>query len=172
MCSFVTRHNQAWWLLHLRDGLRPATQTADETVSFPSETVSEELILCARRPHQGLDLTAVCHRNRLQRAYAHLRWPLACCRSVLFMAESRFQLYRADGRQCMTSWRVVCWCQRCEQSAPWWEWGYGMVRDKLRTKITIAFYRWQFECTEIPWRDPEAHYRAIHLPPSPHVSAW
>ncbi|CDQ97158.1 unnamed protein product [Oncorhynchus mykiss] len=49
--------------------------------------------------HQGLDLTAVQHRNRLQWANAHLRWPLARWRSVLFTDESRFQLYRADGRQ-------------------------------------------------------------------------
>ena len=47
-----------------------------------------------------------------------------------------------------------------------------MGRHKLRTMNIIAFYRWQFECTEIPWRDPEAHCRAIHLPPSPHISAW
>jgi hypothetical protein len=44
-----------------------------------------------------------------------------------------------------------------EQSAPWWQWGYGMGRHKLQTTNTIAFYLWQFECTEIQWRDPEAH---------------
>ena len=27
--------------------------------------------------------------------------------------------------------------------------GYGMSRHKLRTTNTIAFYQWQFECTEI-----------------------
>jgi hypothetical protein len=43
--------------------------------------------------------------------------------------------------------RTVCWCQRCEQSVPWWRWGYGMGRYKLRTTNTIAFYRGQFECT-------------------------
>ena len=53
----------------------------------------------------------------------------------------------------------------------WW-WGYGMVRHKRRTTKTIAFYRWQFECTEIQWWDPEAHCPAIHPPPSPHVSSW
>jgi hypothetical protein len=39
------------------------------------------------------------------------------------------------------------------------------------TMTTIVFYQWKFECTEIPWRDPEAHYHAIHQLPSPHVSA-
>ena len=34
---------------------------------------------------------------------------------------------------------VLCMC-----------WGYGMGRCKLWTTGTIAFYRWQFECTKIP----------------------
>ena len=59
-----------------------------------------------------------------------------------------------------------CWCQRCEQSAPWWRCGYGMDRHKLWTTNSIAFYRWQLECTEIPWWDPEAHCLAVHLPSS------
>jgi hypothetical protein len=33
--------------------------------------------------------------------------------------------------------RAVCWCQRCEQSAPWWWWDYGMGRHN--TTNTIAF---------------------------------
>ncbi len=36
-------------------------------------------------------------------------------------------------------------------------WGYGMRRRMLWTTNTGAFYWWHFECTEIPWRDPEAH---------------
>ncbi len=56
--------------------------------------------------------------------------------------------------------------------APWWWWGYGMCRHKLRTMNTGAFYWWQFECTDISRRDPEAHCHIIHLPPSPHVAAW
>jgi hypothetical protein len=31
----------------------------------------------------------------------------------------------------------------------------------------MVFYWWQFECTEILWRDPEARCHAIHPPPSP-----
>ena len=61
--------------------------------------------LCARGPHQGLDLTAVRRRNRLQWANAHLRWPLARWKSVLFTDESWFQLFREDGRQRL--WRSV-----------------------------------------------------------------
>ncbi len=59
----------------------------------------------ARRPHQGLDLTAVRRHNRLEWANAHIRWRLALWRGVLFTDESRFSLYRADGRQHV--WRHV-----------------------------------------------------------------
>ncbi len=64
-----------------------------------------EAHLHARRPHWGLDLTAVCHRNRLEWENAHIRWHLALWRGVLFTNESRFSLYRADGRQRV--WRRV-----------------------------------------------------------------
>ncbi|ROL51658.1 Transposable element Tc1 transposase [Anabarilius grahami] len=47
----------------------------------------------------------VCRRNRLECANAHIRWHLALWRGVLFTDESRFSLYRADGRQCV--WRCV-----------------------------------------------------------------
>uniref|UniRef100_A0A4W5QAV8 Transposase Tc1-like domain-containing protein n=1 Tax=Hucho hucho TaxID=62062 RepID=A0A4W5QAV8_9TELE len=87
-------------LLHLRDHLRPATQTVDETVGLDNLRISAQTVrnrlreahLHARRPHQGLDLTAVQRRNRLLWANAHLRWPLAHWRSVLFT----LQLYRAE----------------------------------------------------------------------------
>uniref|UniRef100_A0A674B1B8 procollagen-lysine 5-dioxygenase n=1 Tax=Salmo trutta TaxID=8032 RepID=A0A674B1B8_SALTR len=51
-----------------------ATRTADETVGLYNQRISAQTIrnrlreahLCARRPRQGLDLTAVWRRNRLQ----------------------------------------------------------------------------------------------------------
>ena len=73
---------------------------------------------------QGLDLTAVWRRNRLQWANAHLRWPLGRWRSVLFMIDSWFQLYRTDGRHrlwasgllMLTLWTVCpmvgLWCRQ------------------------------------------------------------
>ncbi len=51
-------------------------------------------------------------------------------------------------------------------------WGYGMGRRMLWTMNTGTFYWWHFECTEIPWRDPEAHCCAIHPRPCLHVAAW
>lgn len=94
-------------LLHLRDRLRPATRTADETVGLHNRRITPQTVrnrlreadLRARRPHRGLDLTAVRRQNRLAWANAHVRWPLARWRRVLFTDESRFILYRADGRQ-------------------------------------------------------------------------
>ncbi len=56
-------------------------------------------------PHQGLDLTAVRRRNRLEWANAHIRWRLALWRGVLFTNESWFSVYRADGRPHV--WRRV-----------------------------------------------------------------
>ncbi len=78
------------------------------TREFLHKTVRNHLReahLHARRPHRGLDLTAVRCRNRLEWANAHIRWRLALWRGVLFKDESRFSLYRADGRQRV--WRRV-----------------------------------------------------------------
>ncbi len=98
--------------LHLQDRLRPATQTAAATIGLHNQISAQtvrnrlrEAHLHARCPHRGLDLTAVCRRSRLEWANAHIRWRLALWRGVLFTDESRFSLYRADGRQRV--WRRV-----------------------------------------------------------------
>ncbi|KAL0184743.1 hypothetical protein M9458_020439, partial [Cirrhinus mrigala] len=99
--------------LHLQGHLRPATRTAAATIGLHNQRISAQTVrnrlreahLHARRPHQGLDLTAVRHRNRLEWANAHIRWHLAFWRGVLFTDESRFSLYRADSRQHV--WRRV-----------------------------------------------------------------
>ncbi len=99
--------------LHLQDRLRPATRTAAATIGLHNQRISAQTVrnhlreahLHARRPHRGLDLTAVRRHNRLEWANAHIRWRLALWRGVLFTDESRFSLYRADGRQRV--WRRV-----------------------------------------------------------------
>ncbi len=99
--------------LHLQDRLRPATRTAAATIGLHNQRISAQTVrnrlreahLHARRPHRGLDLTAVRCRNRLEWANDHIRWRLAPLRGVLFTDESRFSLYRADGRQHV--WRRV-----------------------------------------------------------------
>lgn len=100
-------------LEHLRNRVRPATRTADETVGLHNRRISAQTVrnrlreanLRARRPHQGLDLTRARRQTRLNWATVHVRWTLARWRTVLFSDESRFQLYHADGR--LRVWRRV-----------------------------------------------------------------
>ncbi len=97
--------------LHLQDRLRPATRTAAATIGLHNQRTSAQTVrnrlreahLHTRCPHRDLDLTAVCRRNRLEWANAHIRRHLAVWRGVLFTNE--FSLYRADGRQRV--WRRV-----------------------------------------------------------------
>ncbi len=99
--------------LHLQDRLKPATQTAAATIGLHNQIISAQTVrnrlreahLHARRPHRGLDLATVRRRNRLEWANVHIKWRLALWRGVLFADESRFSLYRADGRQRV--WRHV-----------------------------------------------------------------
>ncbi len=86
--------------LHLQDRLRPATRTAAAIIGLHNQRISAQTVrnslreahLHTCRPHQGLDLTAVRRRNWLEWANTHIQW-------CLFTDESRFSLYRADGRQ-------------------------------------------------------------------------
>uniref|UniRef100_A0A8D3ED23 Transposable element Tcb2 transposase n=1 Tax=Scophthalmus maximus TaxID=52904 RepID=A0A8D3ED23_SCOMX len=99
--------------LHLQHRLRPVTRTAAATIGLHNQRSSAQTVrnclrevhLNARHPHRGLDLSAVRRRNRLEWANAHIRWRLALWRGVLFTDESRFSLFRADGRQRV--WRRV-----------------------------------------------------------------
>ncbi len=66
--------------LHLQDRLRPATRTAAATIGLHNQIISAQTVrnrlreahLHARRPHQSLDLTAVCHCIQLEWANAHI----------------------------------------------------------------------------------------------------
>ncbi len=103
---------------HLQDHLRPATRTAAATIGLHNcKAIAKNVCINCQKPSQGsssacwssslggLDLTAVYRRNRLEWANAHIRWCLVLWRGVLFTVESRFSLYRADGRQHV--WRRV-----------------------------------------------------------------
>ena len=99
--------------VHQQDHLRPATWTAAATIGLINQNISAQTVrihlreahLHARRPHRGLDLTAVRCCNRLEWANAHTRCCLACWRGVFFTDESRFSLFRADGRHWFTNVR-------------------------------------------------------------------
>ena len=80
------------WLVHLWDRLRPAIWTSDETVGLHNQIISAQTVrnrlrephLCARHPHQGLDLTAVRRRSRRQLANAHLQYQIKSNQMYLY----------------------------------------------------------------------------------------
>ncbi len=110
--------------LHLQDRLRPATRTADVTIGLHNQRISAQTVrnhlreahLHDRRPHLGLDMTAVSRSKWLEWANAHIRWRLTLWRGVLFTDESRFLLYRAD------SMYGVVWVSGLLMSTLWIEW--------------------------------------------------
>ncbi len=95
--------------LHRQDRLRQTTRAAAATIGLYIQRISSQTVrnrlreahLHACCPHRGLDRTAFHRRNRLEWTNAYIRWRLALWRGVLFTDESRFSLYRADGRQCV-----------------------------------------------------------------------
>ena len=63
-------------------------------------------------------------------------------RAVAREVNVNFSTIRSHNRRPRV-WRLVAeWFTdvNFEQSAPWWRWGYGIGRHKLRTTNTIAFY--------------------------------
>lgn len=93
--------------IHLQDHLRPDTRKAAETIGLHNQRISVETVrnclreahLYAHHPHLGLDRTAVCHRNKLEWASAHIPWRTPQWRGVLFTEQYRLSLFRADGRK-------------------------------------------------------------------------
>ncbi|XDV28191.1 hypothetical protein PO909_031543 [Leuciscus waleckii] len=99
--------------LHIQHLHLQVTRTAAATIGLHNKRISAQTVrnrlreahLHARRPHRGLELTAVHRRNRLEWANVEVFSSLGKCRGVLFTDECRFSLYRADGRQRV--WRRV-----------------------------------------------------------------
>ncbi len=108
--------------LHLQDRLR----TAAATIGLHNQRISAQTVrnrlreahLHVRRPHQGLDLTAVCRRNRLEWANAHIRWCLAPWRGVLSLDESGFH---CTGQMADSVYGVM-WVSGLLMSTLWIEW--------------------------------------------------
>ncbi len=117
--------------LHLQDRLRPATRTAAATIDLHNQRISAQTV-----------------RNRLREAHLHAH------KCSHFMAPGTLErcslhgwipVFTLQGRwQTACGW-VVCWCQCCGLSGPWWWWGYGMGRRMLWTTNIGTFYWWHFE---------------------------
>ena len=96
-------------LVHLRNRLRTATETAREVIGTHGRRMCpkavrnclQEFELCPCRPYVGPNLTPRRRQHRMQwlHAYAPNRFRMADWRRVMFSDESRFSLQRSDRQQ-------------------------------------------------------------------------
>ena len=103
------RQDRTIRLAHLRIRHLTATETALNTVGTHNRQISpktvgsrlREIGLRARRPYVGLPLTQARRLRRMAGLTVHAPrlFPMRQWRRVLFTDESRFTLYRADGRR-------------------------------------------------------------------------
>ena len=103
------RQDRTIRLAHLRNRHLTATETALNIVGTHNRQISpktvgsrlREIGLRARRPYVGLPLTQARRLRRMAWLTAHAPrlFPMRQWRRVLFTDESRFTLYRADGRR-------------------------------------------------------------------------
>ena len=103
------RQDRTIRLAHLRNRHLTATETALNTVGTHNRQISpktvvsrlREIGLRACRPYVGLPLTQARRLRRMAWLTAHAPrlFPMRQWRRVLFTDESRFTLYRADGRR-------------------------------------------------------------------------
>ena len=99
------RQDRTIRLAHLRNRHLTATETALNTVGTHNQQIIgsrlREIGLRARRPYVGLPLTQARRLRRMTWLTAHAPrlFPMRQWRRVLFTDESRFTLYRADGRR-------------------------------------------------------------------------
>ncbi|XP_060069549.1 uncharacterized protein LOC132549619 [Ylistrum balloti] len=107
------RQDQGIRLSHLRNRFQTATETVSHIVGTHGRRVCprtvrnrlREFNLRPRRSYVGPQLTPRRRQRRMQwlRAHAPHRFRLVRWRRVLFTDESRFTLYRSDGRKTLLS---------------------------------------------------------------------
>ena len=105
----TTRQDRRIRLVHLRNRLRTATETAREVIGTHGRRVCprtvrnrlREFDLCPCRPYVGPNLKTRRRQRRMQwlRAHAPNHFRLADWWRVMFSDESRFSLQRSDRRQ-------------------------------------------------------------------------
>ena len=107
--STIERQDRAILLAHLCNWHRTASETANNIIGDHGRHVHADTVrnrlrvhgLRARRPYVGLQLTAPRRARRRAWLAAHSpqNFPMRQWRRVLFTDESRFTLYRSDGRR-------------------------------------------------------------------------
>ena len=122
------RQDRTICLAHLRNHLT-ATETALNTVGTYNRQISlktvgsrlREIGLRARHPYVGLPLTQACRLRCMAWLTAHAPrlFPMRQWRRVLFMDESRFTLYSADGRCRVYRRRGECFADACVVERVW-----------------------------------------------------
>ena len=98
------RQERAIRLAHLRNRHLTATETAVNTVGSHYRRINPKTVrnrLRARRPNVGLPLNRACRARRMAwvTSQAPRCFPMRQWRHVFFTDESRFTLFRADGRR-------------------------------------------------------------------------
>ena len=132
------RQERTICLAHLRNRHLTATETALNTVGTHNRQISpktvrsrlREIGLRARRPYVGLPLTQARRLRRMAWLTAHAPrlFPMRQWGRVLFTDESRFTLYRADGRRRVYRRRGERFADACVVErdrfgvAPLWSW--------------------------------------------------
>ena len=152
------RQDRTFRLAHLRNRHLTATETALNTVGTHNRQISpktvgsrlREIGLRARRPYVGLPLTQARRLRRMAWLTAHAPrlFPMRQWR-LLFTDESRFTLYRADGRRRVYRRRgercadaCVVERDRIRGGGGWLR--YGLGRHCSRDKITVDYCCWQY----------------------------
>ena len=155
------RQDRTIRLAHLWNRHLTATETALNTVGTHNRQISpktvgsrlREIGLRAHHPYVSLPLTQA-HRLRcmaLLTAHAPRLFPMRQWRRVLFTDESRFTLYRADGRCCVYrrrgerfGWRLCC------RTGSVWGWlRYGLGRHCSLDKITVDYCCRQYDRSKV-----------------------
>ena len=143
------RQDRAIRLAHLRNRHLTATETAVNTVGSHNRRIHPKTVrnrlrefgLRARRPNVGLPLNRARRARRMAwvTAQAPRRFPMRQWRRVFFTDESRFTLFRADGRRRLYRRRVgTVWRRlRFREGQIRGRVGYGMGRDFAWCEVAI-----------------------------------
>ena len=146
------RQDRTIRLAHLRNRHLTATETALNTVGTHNRQISpktvgsrlREIGLRARRPYVGLPLTQARRLRHMAWLTAHAPrlFPMRQWRRVLFTNESRFTLYRADGRRHVYRRRGERFADACVVERDWFGGGsimvWGGIPHGIKSQLIIV----------------------------------